>query len=99
MNVTGCGASTLSSVLTPRNVAMSAHFIFHGPHDLHDLVRGLLESQRCWWSRNVDAEIDLLGDVHLTGCVNSWYEKQVAQETLRQVRGIRRVHNELCVVR
>jgi len=38
-------------------------------------------------------------EVRLTGRVRSYYLKQVAQESLRGLQGLRRIHNELCVVR
>lgn len=39
------------------------------------------------------------GTVHLTGTVDSWYLKQVAQETVMQITGRGRVRNELSVVK
>lgn len=78
---------------------MSAHFILHGPHALGDLVARRLDDSRCWWSRDVEARVDDDGEVWLTGQVRSYYQKQVAQESLRNLQGIRRIRNELCVVR
>ncbi len=78
---------------------MSAHFILHGPHALDDLVARRLTEARQWWSREVDAHVSDTGEVCLTGRVRSWYQKQVAQESLRDLQGLRRIRNELCVVR
>lgn len=78
---------------------MSTHFILHGPHALGDLVARRLNESRHWWSRDVEARIDDAGEVWLTGRVSSWYQKQVAQESLRDLQGLRRIRNELCVVR
>lgn len=77
---------------------MSTHYILHTPHDLAELVSRRLMDQRFWWSRDVEAHIDN-DEVHLTGRVRSYYLKQVAQESLRGIQGVRRIHNDLCVVR
>ncbi len=76
---------------------MSAQFILHGPHALSDLVSRRLSESRHWWSREVDAHVDDAGEVWLTGRVSSYYQKQIAQESLRHLRGVRRIRNELCV--
>lgn len=78
---------------------MSAHFILHAPHALSDLVSRRLNASRHEWARHVDARVEDSGEVWLTGRVSSWYQKQVAQESLRNLQGLRRVRNELCVVR
>ena len=36
-------------------------------------------------------------EFYLAGRVKTWYEKQVAQEALRELAGGRRIHNELLV--
>jgi hypothetical protein len=83
----------------PSDIAiMSAHFILHGPHSLADLVSRRLSSERFWWSRDVEAHVEH-DEVRLTGRVRSYYQKQVAQESLRGLQGLRRIRNELCVVR
>lgn len=78
---------------------MSTHFILHAPHALGDLVARRLHDQRNVWSRHVEARVNDAGEVWLTGRVRCWYQKQVAQESLRNLQGLRRIHNELCVVR
>ncbi|HET6425547.1 MAG TPA: BON domain-containing protein [Planctomycetaceae bacterium] len=77
---------------------MSAHYILHGPHSLAELVSRRLTNERFWWSRDVEAQVTD-DEVRLTGRVRSYYLKQVAQESLRGLQGLRRIHNELCVVR
>ena len=77
---------------------MASQFILHGPHDLHDLIGRILISQRCWWSRAVQA--DLEDDrLHLRGRVPTYYQKQLAQEAFRHIEGIGRIVNELQVSR
>lgn len=78
---------------------MSTYFILHGPHALGELVTHRLHEARNWWSREVVAQVDDAGEVCLTGRVRSYYQKQVAQESLRDLQGLRRIRNELCVVR
>lgn len=78
---------------------MPTQFILHGPHSLSDLVTKRLHEARDWWSRDVAAHVDDTGEVCLTGRVRSYYQKQIAQESLRNLQGIRRIHNDLCVVR
>ncbi len=77
---------------------MPSHYMLHGPHSLADLVARRLNDERFWWSRDVEACVDN-DEVRLTGRVRSYYQKQVAQESLRDLQGLRRIHNELCVVR
>jgi hypothetical protein len=79
-------------------VIMSAHYVLHGPHSLADLVTRRLTDERLWWSRDVEAHVHN-DEVRLTGRVRSYYLKQVAQESLRGLQGLRRIHNDLCVVR
>lgn len=76
---------------------MSVQYVVHAPHDLPQLVARIIDSQRCWWSRNVDSRVSDDGDVQLIGRVGSYYQKQLAQEALRQIRGLRRIYNELQV--
>lgn len=78
---------------------MPAHYILHGPHELAPAVSRLLDTRRHWWARHVDARVDDAGQVWLQGRVRSYYEKQLAQESIRHLEGIRRIRNELCVVR
>jgi osmotically-inducible protein OsmY len=37
-------------------------------------------------------------DVVLSGVLGSYFHKQMAQETVLSIHGVRRVHNEICVV-
>lgn len=78
---------------------MAPQYYHDSAHDLADLVRRHLFRPGCTWSRDVTAKVGDDGAVVLTGRVRSYYHKQMAQETLRHLRGIRRIHNELCVER
>ncbi|MFQ5733594.1 MAG: BON domain-containing protein [Planctomycetaceae bacterium] len=55
--------------------------LFRGPHFLSGDVRAELQDD----------------EVVLTGVVASYYQKQLAQESVRRVTGVSRVHNELQV--
>ncbi len=67
------------------------------PHTLCDLVYSTLCRNPYLTGRNV--RIQVVDDsVVLSGVVNSYYQKQMAQESLRQVQGLGQVRNEIQVV-
>uniref|UniRef100_A0A7C4LJV6 BON domain-containing protein n=1 Tax=Schlesneria paludicola TaxID=360056 RepID=A0A7C4LJV6_9PLAN len=78
---------------------MAPQYFHHPAHELAELVRQRLSLPGCAWSRGVRANIHDDGVVVLTGRVRSYYHKQLAQEALRRLTGIGRIHNELCVER
>lgn len=67
------------------------------PHSFSDRIRHALERQRHLFGRRVRCQI-VNRDVVLTGSVASYFQKQMAQESLRQIDGIRRIVNDLQVV-
>ena len=66
-------------------------------HDLLDLVRTTLASNPYLSGRDLVIECEQ-GNVVIRGAVRSWYHKQVAQESVRRIRGISGIRNELEVV-
>lgn len=67
------------------------------PHDLRDLVQSALARSFHFAGRGIRVELD--GDaVVLRGTVRSYYQKQVAQESVRSIDGVRRIRNELEVI-
>jgi osmotically-inducible protein OsmY len=77
---------------------MSAlHFVDHA-HSLSDRICHALQRQPHLVGRQVRCE--LRGEeVVLTGSVQTYFQKQMAQETLRHIPGISRIVNDLEVVR
>jgi osmotically-inducible protein OsmY len=73
---------------------MSQHVHADPPHDIRDLIRGALDRNPCFAGRDVKVEFDRQ-DVILRGSVSSYYQKQVAQESLRRITGIGAIRNEL----
>ncbi len=61
-----------------------------------DRVRRGLAGEPCYVGKNLSVEFDG-DDVILHGEVQSWYRKQVIQETLLRIAGIGRIRNELTV--
>lgn len=78
-------------------LAMSGLQFADSPHSLPERVCHALNRQRHLFGRGVQYEL-VNRDVILTGSVASYFQKQMAQESLRQIDGIRRIVNELQVV-
>lgn len=76
---------------------MSPQYFLHPAHELAELVQTTLRDNCRRWARSVDARVGDDGGILLTGCVTSYYQKQMAQEVLRRIQGIGRIHNELRV--
>ena len=64
---------------------------------LDDKVHAALEQNPHLAGRNLRFEAEQ-GRVTLLGTVRSYYQKQMAQEALREVDGIAQIYNELEVV-
>lgn len=76
---------------------MSVHYEIHDAHDLELRVHFALSSNKFINYR--DIEFEVIGrEVTLTGKVRSYYQKQMIQESLRQVEGVKRIKNELAVI-
>lgn len=65
------------------------------PHSLSDRVHVALARNPYVVQRTVRFEVAEDAEVVLRGTVASYYQKQMAQESLRSIDGIRRVRNEL----
>lgn len=48
--------------------------------------------------RRFQCQADERGAITLHGKVDSWYQKQLAQEAIRHVNGVNRIYNELEVL-
>jgi osmotically-inducible protein OsmY len=64
---------------------------------LHVEVHRALDHNPYFAGRNIRIELRE-GDVVLSGVLSSYFHKQMAQESVLSVRGVRRVHNEIRVV-
>ncbi len=76
---------------------MSVKYQFHEAHDLEHRVHFVLSRNPYLGKRDVRCEI-VDQDVVLKGSVRTYYQKQMAQESLRNISGVRRIMNELEVV-
>ena len=76
---------------------MSVKFIVHEAHDLNHQVHFVLSRDPYIGRRDVTYEV-IDQDVFLSGCVTTYYQKQMAQESLRKIEGISRIVNQLSVV-
>ena len=75
---------------------MPAHEI-HSPHALRDLVRSALRRDASNFGRNISFQLQG-GEIVLDGVVGSYYQKQMAQESLRHIEGLGRITNRIQVV-
>jgi len=75
---------------------MSQHISIDSAHRLHELVQNALSQSILVSRENVQYSIDQ-EQVFLTGVVNSYYEKQLAQESIGRIQGVRQIHNQLNV--
>lgn len=76
---------------------MSALHFTDRPHTLNDQICHALEGHPHLAGRRVSYHLRD-EEVVLTGSVQTYFQKQMAQETLRKIDGIRRIVNELEVV-
>lgn len=75
---------------------MSQHIAFDHAHQLSELVKHAISTSSLVTNQNVQYKIEQ-EQVILSGIVNSYYAKQLAQESVSRVAGVRRVHNRLTV--
>lgn len=75
---------------------MSQLINIDGAHQLDELIRHAISQSSLAARQNVRYEVEQ-EQVFLTGIVNSYYEKQLAQESIGRIQGIRQVHNRLNV--
>lgn len=77
---------------------MSTTYRIDEVHDLQYRVHFVLSRNPYLGGRAIQCEIVDEDTVILKGCVKTYYQKQMAQESLRKLNGIRRIANELAVV-
>ena len=76
---------------------MSVQYHFHDAHDLELKIHFALSQNPYLNQRAIECEIDDQ-TVILRGRVATYYQKQMAQESIRKLSGLRRITNELAVV-
>ncbi|GAB4159332.1 MAG: hypothetical protein Tsb009_36600 [Planctomycetaceae bacterium] len=74
-----------------------SHYSTFSTHtiDLPTRVRSHLERSPHFLGRRLNVELKGDDEVILTGFVETYYQKQLAQESLREIEGLGRIHNEL----
>ena len=77
---------------------MTIKYEIHDAHDLQHRVHFALAQMPYVACEQISYQI-VDKEVVLPGPVRTYYQKQMAQESLRKINGIRRVRNELSVVR
>ena len=75
---------------------MNNFYILHSAENLRERIHLTLTRDPYVRGRSVQFEL-IDRDVLLTGSVRSYYQKQMAQESLRGIEGLGRVVNELKV--
>lgn len=77
---------------------MNKYYILHSAEQLRDRIHLILTRDPHVGGRPVGFEL-IEDEVHLTGSVRSYFQKQMAQEALRVIEGLGRIVNRLEVVR
>jgi osmotically-inducible protein OsmY len=77
---------------------MTRQYYLHGAEQLHERIHLTLVRDPHVGGRPVHFEL-IERDVLLTGSVRSYFQKQMAQESLRGIEGLGRIVNRLEVVR
>lgn len=76
---------------------MSKFYLVHGAELLHQKIHFSLSNSPFIRGRDVTFAIDE-SEVVLSGQVRSYFQKQMAQESLRGIDGVGRIRNDLVVV-
>jgi osmotically-inducible protein OsmY len=66
-------------------------------HDLSDLLSNALARNPYFANRNIRIELQE-DEIILKGAVNTYYLKQLAQESVRSLNSVERIRNEIEVV-
>jgi osmotically-inducible protein OsmY len=85
---------------TQHNDAAAAKTVYnyrHDPHELRELIESALSRSPYLSGRQLQCEV-CDEDVVLRGVVHSYYQKQLAQESLRAIEGVTRIRNEIEVI-
>jgi osmotically-inducible protein OsmY len=69
----------------------------HRPENILDLVNALLQEKLSWDVNRVSYQYEN-GMLVLRGTLSSFYQKQLAQEAVRNLEGVRQIRNEIQVV-
>lgn len=77
---------------------MNKYYILHPAQQLHDRIHLTLTRDPYIGGRQVRFEL-VDRSVLLTGSVRTYFQKQMAQESLRGIEGLERIVNQLEVVR
>ncbi len=78
-------------------ITMIQRRFYDSEHSLNDLVHAKLARNPYIAGRNLQVEVHQ-DAVVLKGVVSSYYQKQLAQEAVRVIEGIKQVRNELEVI-
>lgn len=93
-------ADTLSAHPSSHSVFVSKEILSERTSPLTECAEQRLQDSPFGSIRNVRCRLmDESGVVELVGAVPDFYSKQLAQETLRSLPGLRSIHNHLTVVR
>ncbi|QDU78327.1 BON domain protein [Polystyrenella longa] len=75
---------------------MTTKHYLDGQHSLHELAHNAIVSNPYFFGQKI--KVDVRGeDVILRGMVNTYYQKQLAQETVLDIEGVHSVQNEIDV--
>ncbi len=75
---------------------MSQHITIDHAHQMSELIKQAISTSVLVANQNVEYQIEQ-EQVVLTGIVGSYYAKQLAQESVSRIQGVRQVHNRLTV--
>jgi osmotically-inducible protein OsmY len=75
---------------------MTKSYIRHDAHDLSDRIHLVLSRQPHLLGKAIRVEV-IDREVLLTGSVRTYFQKQMAQESLRTIEGLGSIRNQLCV--
>jgi osmotically-inducible protein OsmY len=75
---------------------MTKTYIRHDAHDLCHRIHLVLSQAPHLIGKPIRVEV-LDREVLLTGTVRSYFQKQMAQESLRGIEGLGTIRNQLCV--
>ena len=85
------------TVRSRQQSAMPQHHFHDHSHHIRDQIRSVLARSPYFSGRNLEIDVHA-DDVVLRGVVPSYYQKQMAQETIRSIEGGRQIRNELEVM-
>ena len=75
---------------------MTKTYIRHDAHDLCDRIHLVLTREPHLLGKSIRVEV-IDREVLLTGSVRTYFQKQMAQESLREIEGLGPIRNQLCV--